>query len=144
MKARPVRERLDKIKKHLKDQKTKYLVVGGVVVGAVVGGTVVYFAVKKNIIIDKAPIDVSLTVGDIAGDVNSPLIEIIKNYAERGGHPGKKIYSPELGTTFRSLRQAAKMSGKSIAAIRECVNGSRGEVDGLRFIHIGDADAPFA
>lgn len=131
-------ERLEKAKQHVKDQKNKYLVASGVVVG----GTIVYFAVKKNIVIDKAPIDVSLTVGDITGDVNSPLIEIVKNYAQRGGHPGKKIYIPELGMTCRSIRQAATMTGVERNLIAECVKGIRDTANNLHFYNLGDADPP--
>lgn len=138
MKARPVRERLDKIKKHVKDQKTKYLVVGGVVVGAVVGGTIVYFKLKVDgvDVINNA----TATVGDLAENATVNIDQSMTTIIElvRRGHPGFKIQCVETGETFASVKRAADVLGIARTSLQRHLNGDLPNAGGHTFVNLGE------
>lgn len=140
-------ETKDRVVEHVKEHKEAYI-VGAVGTVAVVTAVVITKRACSAVkIIDNAPIDAANAIGDIAGDVNAPItqtVNIFKNYAQRGAHPGKKIYINEMGVTARSISQASDLTGVARSIIRECIDGVRESAKGFTFIHLGDADAPFA
>lgn len=140
-------ETKDRVVGHVKEYKEAYI-VGAVGTVAVVTAVVITKRVCSAVnIIDTAPIDAANAIGDIAGDVNAPIVQtvnIIKHYAERGCHPGKKIYIKELNKVARSIAEASAMTGVSRGSISNCIRGVRDSVGGFTYTFVGDADAPFA
>lgn len=133
-------ERLEQIKNQVKNHKTKYVVAGGLIVGAVVGGTVVYFKVSTDHLKDLVVINAaSNTFGDVTDstiNIDQSMTTIIE--LVRRGHPGFKIQNIQTGETYASVRRAAELLNISRSALQQHLNGVRPDVNGLTFTNLGE------
>jgi hypothetical protein len=121
-------ERLDKIKTHLKENKTAYIVgAAGVVAGAVVGGVVVYIVAKSN--------TASIST-EIHGNENV-VTNIVVNL-QRRMHPGYKVACNETGEVFASINRTAEVMGLSPRRVSEQLRGLIPDVNGHTFVNLGE------
>lgn len=120
-----------KFKAHFKKHKFKY----GVVIGLVVGGTVVYLFAKT-----RGGANVDVTNKQMVA-VNSPITNNITNeynLPNRRGHAGDIIKCVETGEVFASQRRAAEVMGVNRSELNKHINGLKEDVNGLHFEKKGD------
>lgn len=111
-----MKEKIGKVKQHVKDNKAIYIGtavgVAGLVSGAVLS--------RRNtaVVLQYKPENSPVTL--------SQVVELV-----RRGHPGKVIRDLQTGEVYASVRRAAEAVGKNPAFVRDNLGG--------RFEYLGDA-----
>ena len=121
-----MKERIERAKKHLKDNKKIYLIgAGGLVVGVVVG----FVSSGKAIqIVD------SFNIKYKSPTTNTVIAELV-----RRGHPGNLIRCVETGEVFASQQRAAEVLDVNPGNLSRHLNGKLASVNGKTFELIGEA-----
>lgn len=117
-----MKEKIEKVKAHLKEHKVAYI-AGGVGVAA---GVVVTLALKS---------DIKVT-GIIIGK-NNTLNQT--TLLVRRGHPGNVIRCIQTGEVFASQGRAAEAMGISPSNLSQHLNGKYAHAGGYTFENLGEA-----
>ena len=125
---------LDKVKKHLSDNKTVYLAsVIGLSSGLAIGGAIGY-SLRSS--------------GGLVAIANhfSPFakIEGVQVVIQALGDPGNIVQCVETGTVYASQNQAAKAMGVNRGTMSGHLNGGAPHVKNLHFVRLGKAEVPSA
>lgn len=118
--------KLDKVKKHLSDNKAIYISAG---IGLGVG------------IITTALLLPRVNVSQVAIGKDITQLQITEVHLARRGHPGNVIKCNETGELFASQGRAATLLGLSKSNISKHLNGLQPNVDGMTFTKVGEARA---
>lgn len=134
-------ERLESIKNHVKNHKTKYVVAGGVVVGAVIGGSVVYFKLSKDHFKHLAVINsASNTFGDVT-DSTINIDQSMTTIIDRAlGDSGNVIKNLRTGVVYRSQNELSRLEGVSPKTINRYLRGLIPDLHGEQYEVIGKAE----
>jgi DNA endonuclease I-HmuI-like, NUMOD-like domain len=123
-----MKERIEKIKDHLKEYRAVY--ISGAV-GIVIGGVGVYILTKKggsNQITDSYKLQWKPTT---TNNVTTILMRL--------GHPGNMVRCIETGEVFASQNRAAKVMGIKASNLCSHLNGRHPHAGGYHFERIGEA-----
>ncbi len=113
-------DRISKVKNHLKENKTVYLVgVGSAVVGAAVAVLVIARAGSS------ADIQQKLIQIGIGNRMNAAVINLVETST-----PSKPVHLVGTDRYFSSLHEAARATGHSVTRISKNVNGHIPDVGG--------------
>jgi hypothetical protein len=127
-----------KVKGHFKKHKTKYMVVGGVVV---VGGTSFYLgrkypehikSISMDVVNEISPTNVAIGK-DIKIENKTEIVNNVTNTINMGGYTTKLVECVEDGVIYGSVKQAAKAAGVSKEAMSKCINGHTDVIDGKHY-----------
>jgi hypothetical protein len=121
----------DKIKKHFRDHKTPYLVVGTVVVTA----AVTVLVMKR---VEASTASSASTVVKQINIASNPITHIVNQNLARKGHPGRIVYWLEGDETFSSITDAAKAAGVNRAELSKYLRGLAANVKENHFRDLGD------
>lgn len=125
-----IRQKYERAKQHLKDNKKTYIACAGTAVVAAVG---TFFATRKA----------TMTVGD--QDITQVLSwkpeahQHLEVWIEALGDPGNIIQDNDTGTIYASQGQAAKELGVTPSAISQQLSGKAPHVRGHTFTKLGKA-----
>lgn len=112
--------RIEKVKKHLKDNKVTYIVgVGCTVVGAAVAVIVIGRTQAGTAIAQK------VTVIGVGNRVNATVITFVENST-----PSKPVHLVGTDLYFNSLSEAARKTGHHLSALSRHINGHSPDVNG--------------
>jgi hypothetical protein len=128
--SEPVRTptKLDKFKKHLKDNRAVYIALGvGVAIGTV--ATLVIF--KRDAIV--ITINDSFNITNRATKTNTVVTNLT-----RQGHPGFKVRCNETGVVFPSIHNAAKSMDMNPSQLSQHLQGKLPHVKGKTFTKLGE------
>lgn len=114
--------KVEKVKKHFRDNKKLYL-VGGVSAGVAVATTLVVVKFKGCV----PPAEVNQTINQVA--VGWGHTQTFVNFVERST-PSKPVHLVGTDRFFASLSEAARATGHSVSDISKNVNGLRPDVKG--------------
>ncbi len=126
---------LERIKKHFSDNKKLYF---GIAIGAVVAGTGVYIWHLKSKC-DGTTINAPINAPTIIDSAGSTINQI---HIERHIHPGYITQCRETGTTFASMKAAAREMDLPYEMVRKHSKGLIPDVMGYTFEFLGDAHPP--
>lgn len=120
-------EKLERVKKHFKDNSKLYLGIGiGVVVSAVGGAAFANTNTGKS------------TIKMIALGWK-PVNNLVTVELERRGHPGYLVQWVETGDVFPSQNHAAEVLGINPATMSQHLNGKVPHIKGKTFARLGEA-----
>jgi len=125
--------KIERVKKHIKDNKKTYVVVGVTTTLAFIAGVVIGH--RDSII-------ATITSN---GNHNNTIVGKVKHVTimqaelERRGHPGNVVLCNETGELFASQNRAATLLDINPARLSEHLNGQRNQVKGLTFQTLGEA-----
>jgi hypothetical protein len=128
--SEPVRTptKLDKFKKHLKDNRAVYIALGvGVAIGTV--ATLVIF--KRDAIV--ITINDSFNITNRATKTNTVVTNLT-----RQGHPGFKVRCNETGVVFPSIHNAAKSMDMNPSQLSQHLQGKLPHVKDKTFTKLGE------
>lgn len=125
-----MKERIQKIKQHLKDNRRVYLACGGTAVVAAVGTLLV--TRRDELSIFKQEINQPLSWKPTAHNSIEVHIEAL-------GDPGNIIQDTTTGTVYASQGQAARELGVSPSRVSEHLSGKLLDVGGHHLVKLGKA-----
>jgi hypothetical protein len=110
--------RIERIKKHVKENKAVYISgIAGVVIGAI--GT---FAFTRKSVISKAYVE-SYVANVFGGWKPKNYVQTISIYGNKLGRPGKAVYDTTTNKRYESQSLVAKAIGASNALVSKHLNG---------------------
>uniref|UniRef100_A0AAU8GQB7 Helix-turn-helix DNA binding domain n=1 Tax=Gordonia phage Petito TaxID=3158876 RepID=A0AAU8GQB7_9CAUD len=113
---------IDKVKKHLQDNKKVYIVGGVCLVVGLAGGT---FLVRNKDVINISVDGIGNEVVGKAKTVNQVTIELVEKST-----PSKPVHLVGTNLYFNSLNEAARKTGHSLSRISQNVNGHISDING--------------
>ena len=123
------------MKKHFSDNKKLYF---GIAIGGAIAGTVIYIWHLKTAV-GSVVIDSPINAPSIIDSAGATINQI---HIERHMHPGYITQCRETGTTYASIRAAAREMDLPYFKVRKAAQGLIESVDGFHFDVLGDAHAP--
>ncbi len=122
-------ERIDKIKTHLKENKTTYFVgVGSAMVGAAIAVITISRSEAGTEIAQKI---VQVVIGNRS---NATVVNLIERST-----PSKPVHLVGTNLYFNSLHEAAEKTGHSLSMISRNINGHIADVKGDAFVLLESA-----
>jgi hypothetical protein len=119
-------EKIEKIKKHIVENKLVYILgAGAFAAGTGVGLTI---GIRQIVVTDVANVK-----------WHSPTINNIIASVERRGHPGNVIRCNETGEIFASQNHAAKLMGLNPGSLSSHLSGKYDHANGYTFEKLGEA-----
>ena len=119
-------ERIQKVKQHLSDYKTVYIVGAGCLVVGVVGGVVI---AKHSALVNVSPKQI----------LTYKSTQTVEVFVEALGDPGNIVQDTTTGIIYASQGQAARELGIPASRISEQLNGHREHINGHVFEVLGKA-----
>jgi hypothetical protein len=129
----PVRDRINKIKNHFKENKTTYLACGGTAVVAVVGTIVAMSAMS-----DKGSGNASQKIGNLNWHPIQVLDNTVTYQMPARGHRGNMIVDNETRTPYASQNAAAKALDLDASDLSRHLQGRKPHVKGHTFTNLGE------
>lgn len=123
-----MREKLERIKAHLREHQTVYIVGGVLFVSGVAVGVICSSNSAQSV--------TTKVFGNWKSSVT--VNNIIEQQLVRRGHPGFKIRCVQTGEEFASISRAAKMLDVSRKGIQDYLKGEASDVKGLTFQNLGE------
>lgn len=111
---------IDKVKLHVKNHKTAYMVGGALIAGVVVGVVFTKHVKAGDVIVVEG-------VNNIGKDmsVNKTIVNFVENST-----PSKPVHLVGTNLYFNSIREAARVTGHQVSMISKNVNGHIADVKG--------------
>lgn len=112
--------RLDRVKRHLKDNKKTYLIGAGCLAAGV-------FLRKPGTI---------AIINNVAPNITPSIAPVFNSAVNNGGHMRKIVKCLDTGELWLSVTDAAKSQGKNIALMSQHLNHPDvvPEINGLKFV----------
>lgn len=130
------KEKIEKIKKHLKEHKETYIAASAALIVGAIGGAM--FVQKRYGTIGSDVLTPQLVVNG-GKHVNTTITQqTISIYGNKIGHPGNPVYDMTTGKRFESETLAAKFLDVNHQTMRRHLDGKIPDLNGHMFARVAD------